>query len=155
VGQRLERLRQQGRRVEDSAQEDQRLQDEGLRDRHVVELLGAHADQHAQLSEEEAHQEEPGDQDQDVVYRQVDEQRRGDKGQDGDDKAAHEAAQGEGGEQLERGRGGGELVLDRTLELLLEDRRGVVRERVHRPRHHDQAGDHEDDVVDPVELVDA
>ena len=31
--------------------------------------------------------------------------------------------------------------------------RGVVRERVHRPGHHDQAGDHEDHVVEAVELL--
>src|SRR3712207_8076958 len=41
-------------------------------------------------------------------------------------------------QELERRRGRRELVVDRALELLLEDRRRVVRERVHRPRHHDQ-----------------
>ena len=69
--------RQQRRRVEDAAEEDQRLQDEGLGEGDVVELLGAHADQHAELGEEEADQEQRRDQHEDVLDRQVDEERRG------------------------------------------------------------------------------
>ncbi len=80
VGQGLERLRQQRRRVEDAAEEDQRLQDEGLGEGDVVELLGADADQHPELGEEEADQEERRDQDEDVVDRQVDQERGGDEG---------------------------------------------------------------------------
>jgi hypothetical protein len=53
---------QQRRRVEDAAEEDQRLQHEGLRERDVVELLGAHADEHAELREEEADEEQRRDQ---------------------------------------------------------------------------------------------
>ncbi len=155
VGQGLERLGQQRRRVEDAAEEDQRLQDELLGNRDVVELLGADADQDAELGEEEADEEEPRDQDEDVLDGQVDEDRSGDEREHSDDAAAGEAAEREGGEQLRRRGGRGELILDRALELLLEDRRGVVRERVHRPGHHDQAGDHEDDVVEAVQRVDA
>ena len=54
MGERLERLGQQRGGVEDAAEEDQRLQDEGLREGDVVELLGAHADEDAELGEEEA-----------------------------------------------------------------------------------------------------
>src|SRR4029079_10673169 len=77
VSEGLERLRQQRRRVEEAAEEDQRLQDEGLGEGDVVELFGADADQHAELREEEADQEQRGYEDQDVVDRQDDEQRRG------------------------------------------------------------------------------
>ena len=138
--------------VEDAAEEDQRLQHEGLGDGDVVELLGADADQDAELGEEEADQEERRDQDEDVVDRQVDQQRGGDEGQRRDQEAADEAAEREGEQQLQRRGRRGELVLDRALELLLEDRGGVVGEGVGRPGHHDQAGDDEDDVVDPVQL---
>ena len=129
------------------------MQDEGLGEGDVVELLGAHPDQHPELGEEEADQEQRRDQDEDVVDRQVDEQRGGDEGQRGDDQAAHEAAEREGEQQLQRRGRRGELVLDRALELLLQDRGGVVGEGVDREGHHDQAGDDEDDVVDPVQLA--
>ena len=155
VGQGRPRLGQQRRRVEHPAEKDQRRQHEGLSDRHIVELLGTHPDQHAQLREEEPDQEQPGYQDQDVLDRQVDQKRRGDEGEHGHDRTAGEAAKRKRGQQLERGRRRGELILDRALELLLEDRRGVVGERVHRPGHHDQAWDDEDHVFEAVQRVDA
>src|SRR5688572_24353056 len=64
LGQGLERVRQERRRVEDAAKEDQRLEHERLGERNVVELLGPHADQDAELREEEAREKERGDQDQ-------------------------------------------------------------------------------------------
>ena len=72
-----------------------------------------------------------------------------------DDHPAQEAAEREREQQLERRGGRGELVVDRALELLLQDRRRVVGEGVHRPGHQDQPGHDEDDVVDAVQLVDA
>lgn len=89
-----------------------------------------------------------------MVDRQRGEDDRDDEGEGGDDRPADEAAEREGEQQLERRGGRGELVVDRAEELLLQDRGGVVGEGVGRQRHHDQPGDHEDDVFDPVQLLD-
>ena len=98
------------------------VQDERLRDGDVVELLCPDPDQHAELGEEEPDEEQRGEQNQDVLHRQVDQERRGGDREGGDHKAAHEPSEREREQQLERRRRRGELVLDRPLELLLEDR---------------------------------